>query len=52
MICTIFDFVETRLHLENPKKNAFSFGISLDLHYLCTHSEATSFLEIFTNGKF
>jgi arabinoxylan arabinofuranohydrolase len=31
-----FTFGEGRLHLGNPKKNKFSFGISLDLHYLCT----------------
>ena len=34
--CCIFDFVEGRQHLGNPKKNEFSFGISLDLHYLCS----------------
>ena len=34
----IFDFVEDRLHLGNTKKNEFSFGISLDLHYLCTQN--------------
>ena len=27
---------EGRLHLGNTKKNLFSFGILLDLHYLCT----------------
>ena len=31
------DFVENRLHLGNPKKNIFFFGISLGLHYLCKH---------------
>ena len=35
----IFDFVEDRLHLGNTKKNKFSFGISLDLHYLCIGNE-------------
>ena len=42
--CTLFiisDFVEDRLHLGNPKKNAFFFGISLDLHYLCTQNSKT-----------
>ena len=34
--CCIFDFVEDRLLLGNTKKNKFSFGISLDLHYLCS----------------
>ena len=28
--------LEDKLHLGNAKKNEFSFGISLDLHYLCT----------------
>ena len=28
--------LEDKLHLGNTKKNEFSFGISLDLHYLCT----------------
>ena len=27
--------LEDRLHLGNIKKNEFSFGVSLDLHYLC-----------------
>ena len=30
-----FSLGEGRLHLGNTKKNKFSFGISLDLHYLC-----------------
>lgn len=30
---------EDRLHLENSKKNKFSFGILLDLHYLCSRKE-------------
>lgn len=33
-----FDFVEGRLHLGKAKKNKFSFGFSLDLHYLCTRN--------------
>ena len=32
----LVDSIEDRLHLGNTKKNEFSFGISLDLHYLCT----------------
>ena len=31
-----FTLGEVRLHLRNTKKNKFSFGISLGLHYLCT----------------
>ena len=34
-----FDYVESRLHLGNTKKKSFSFGISLDLHYLCTRNQ-------------
>ena len=34
---TIFDAsIEDKLHLGNIKKNSFFFGISLDLHYLCS----------------
>ena len=36
-----FTFGEGRLHLGNTKKNEFSFGISLGLHYLCTRNEDT-----------
>ena len=36
-----FTFGEDRLHLVNTKKNEFSFGISLGLHYLCTRNEDT-----------
>ena len=27
------------MHLGNTKKNEFSFGISLDLHYLCSQNQ-------------
>jgi hypothetical protein len=30
--------LEDKLHLGKTKKNEFSFGISLDLHYLCTQN--------------
>lgn len=33
---------EDRLHLGNSKKNEFSFGISLDLHYLCSENVKTN----------
>ena len=29
-------YAEDRLHLGNTKKKEFSFGVSLDLYYLCT----------------
>ena len=34
-----FDDVERGQHLGNTKKNEFSFGASLGLHYLCIPKE-------------
>jgi len=38
--CLSFTYGEDKLHLGNTKKNKFSFGISLDLHYLCRRKTA------------
>jgi hypothetical protein len=44
--------LEDKLHLGKTKKNEFSFGILLDLHYLCTlktYWKQSQVLRIYTN---
>ena len=47
-----FDFVEGRLHLGDPKKNEFSFGISLDLINFLTLRNENLFSFPSLNRKF
>ena len=45
-----FDYVESRMHLRNTKKNKFSFGISLDLDKFLTLKN-TNIFEFFSLNR-